>query len=366
MDFPRLCNEFLLDALRRHGIAAELRGEWIVPDTRPSIPVQALAFRSEGSRASVVLFEVRALLPDARVLIETIAGFGEDDQRALEQAQEKFLTNAFHPLIEGLYGAHTPQQVTIEPWQVGEGSYRAYLGSYLLVGIRFEVPPELYDRIRAWVAAQPDDGLEFHWCRVFWGSTVAEVLWDNQSLPEAERELAALPWPELDGYASVRLFVLLRGPTQMDPRVLEIVDEAVRLFPQLDEDAYDEALERVATPREAQLATHFMQVAFGRALITRLFPVGPETFPDEFDWREGPDVVGHDRLSTNPYFRAAQRAVALADFATLQAIGSSAAEFNALNQALHGASERGIEPDDAWFAGIRFSPLSIPRPPSDA
>ena len=38
----------------------------------------------------------------------------------------------------------------------------------------------------------------------------------------------------------------------------------------------------------------------------------------------------------------------------------SSAEFNALNQAMHAASERGVEPDAEWFANLRSSSLTIP------
>ena len=359
MDFPNFQNDFLLETLRQHGLAAELQGEWIVPAGRPSIPIQALAFRNEGP-SSVGLFEGRAVLPDGRTLIETIAGFGSDDEQALAQAQAKFLAGPFHPLLEGLYDVSSAGQVALEDWRVGAASYRAYVGSYLLFGVRFEVPPELRERLEAWVAAQPDDDAEFHWCRVFWGGSVAEVLWDNETLPEAQRELATLPWPDVDGYASVRLFMLLRGSTRTDPRTIEVMDLAVNLFPQLDEDGYWEALEREATPREAQLATNFMQIAFGRALIARLFPMPLDNFADEFNWSDGGELVGTDRLSTHPYYRAGVRAARLADFATLKAIGVSSAEFNALNQAMHAASERGVEPDAEWFANLRSSSLTIP------
>src|SRR5688572_22657 len=89
-------NQWLLDVLAQHKIDASGDGEWIAFRGSPVRMNGRVFSENRHENASVVQVDFRLALADGRVIVQQLAGFGEDRGAAVAQAQIGFLLGTFH------------------------------------------------------------------------------------------------------------------------------------------------------------------------------------------------------------------------------------------------------------------------------
>lgn len=193
-----------------HEVPFHVQQGWIVPHGQlPAI--RAIWFPREDSG----VLEVETLLNDQRIINECFAGIGEGRNGVLD-ALQNFCVNTFHVLLAAFWDVNDPDQVTVENWNIKGEWYTAYvgnLGTRGSDGVEPHIPDGLLDSVEKIILDTYQDG-GTSWYRVFFcnvsGDQTFEALKDNDVWEAGLSSLKALPWVKVDGYYSVRNFLIVR------------------------------------------------------------------------------------------------------------------------------------------------------------
>jgi hypothetical protein len=154
-----------------------------------------------------------------RVLIESIAGFGDTLHVQSDDALGAFANASFHVLLAAFFGCEPCHGTERESWTIGTERlvYRGLITT--VFGYPRPLPngsPDLdfYPAFLSCVKSQPlPPGT--HWIRLYQARSSSEVfsnevLLDNESWSELESAMAAYPWPAVSKAYDVRTFLVLR------------------------------------------------------------------------------------------------------------------------------------------------------------
>jgi Family of unknown function (DUF6348) len=201
-----------------HGVPTTLRGEYLVPSSAPGPAIRA-AFTPVESRpnGASARLDVEFTVSDRYVPVESFAGLGTSAEDAAKSALDNFCRSSLHVALAALYGQVDLDQVAIERWQLSGSQYEAILGNYLnksFGGVEVRVPEQVFPCLEALIRALPGDEA-LYWVRMFYcninaNDRVTEVLLNNEEWPEAQTEIAGLPWTPSASYYSIRLFLMLK------------------------------------------------------------------------------------------------------------------------------------------------------------
>jgi hypothetical protein len=203
--------EALCELLSRHGLDCTREQEWIVPKGQlPAIRAQWHPRETSGQ------LNVQVLLEKGRIMEECFVGIGTGAP-GFADALKNFMINSLHVLLSSLWNIKDDQQVLCEKWQVGDRQFTAYIGNFgrrASGGMRVEVPKNLFDTIESRIRHERLPG-DIHWFRFFFcslsGQHTYEALKDNVPWEAGLEGLKRIAWPEIDGYYSVRNFIVLRS-----------------------------------------------------------------------------------------------------------------------------------------------------------
>jgi uncharacterized protein DUF6348 len=150
----------------------------------------------------------------SKTLIESFAGWGANEQEAIQEAWQKFARASFHVLAEVFLEQHS-DQVEWEEWGDTGNKWQVCLGPLLRLSFCADPLPDmlvgdLLDKLKN--ALLSNLTRECHWLRFYYmrkaSSCLAiECLLDNDTWAEGEKLLTDWNWP--DGFYSVRLFLVL-------------------------------------------------------------------------------------------------------------------------------------------------------------
>ena len=202
----------LEEALKEHGIRTALAGNDVLVSDSGMVISAAIVGTWKHAQAHLIQLDVRVRSPwlGHRLLIESFAGGGADEDTAAQQAFDKFLQASMHVLLAALvdrrYGA---DQVEWEEWVLDGRRWQVCVGPLLLQG----APPDglafgtLLDAMKESLPAALDSGA--HWLRVYFRKdgqpmAVSEALLDNEDWAEGKRIVEESSWPV--GKYGARLF----------------------------------------------------------------------------------------------------------------------------------------------------------------
>jgi hypothetical protein len=147
--------------------------------------------------------------------LDSVAGVGDSQELAVQNAFEKFVRGSFHVIMEALTEHRCESEhVEREVWESAGWSWDAFIGPLFLQatqpGARLGGFEQFYAAISQQfltLAAGP------HWMRVFLGALDGqvmgrEVLVDGAHWPEGEALLDAHPFEHPHGYSSFRFLVI--------------------------------------------------------------------------------------------------------------------------------------------------------------
>jgi hypothetical protein len=209
-------NAFLLDVIQRHQISAHAEGSWVVIDGSP-IRVNGAVQNGKSDRpdfASVQL-EMRLLLPDGRVVVQQVVGWGNDRQAAINHAQASFLIGTFHAWLSAFV---EPEDEHLRPAE------RVIAGRKRLLTVGDTLTKSAGGQKvvddRAWYEQllreldRNDPGEGTHWVDVyhgaFQGKQEMEIQLDNARWSAFEEKMRAAPWPDNGTFTSVRQFIVVQ------------------------------------------------------------------------------------------------------------------------------------------------------------
>jgi len=165
--------------------------------------------------------DIEVALGTSDVMIESFGGFGDNRDEAVADAVANFAANSLHPLLAAFYG-QVDDQVTVEMWEIEAVMWRVIIGGYGIrtsEGIKVDVPEQAFQAIEGLIKGLTLEGT-IHWVRTYYSQlnpkdvtlkeVTCEVLLDNEIWEEAQEQLAGLDWPQLEGFYSVRNFLILQ------------------------------------------------------------------------------------------------------------------------------------------------------------
>lgn len=151
-----------------------------------------------------------------RVVLHCLAGVGNSIEQAQTDGIKKFLTVAFHTVLETL-GNHScdTQQVEWETWEGDSGKWRAGLSPFYRMASgqfpQISLTP-LLDALRDAFLAQPRDGahlMDIYFANQGGRELASELRLNGEAWPEGEATLRNWNKPSGDGYYSGRMVAVL-------------------------------------------------------------------------------------------------------------------------------------------------------------
>ena len=199
----------------QHHIPYTMEQDWLVPyhDFTQYPAIRALWFPYEVNGC----LQIEVLHHDSELMIECFAGIGEDND-AITDALQNFCLNSFHVFAVAFWDLPQDNQVTIEQWEIQGVTYQAYLGAMgtrLMSNDEFPTLPEnWFDSFSSEI--QKESNLDtLAWFRLFIGNNqgdlTVEVLRNNDVCEEIQKVMRELDWITLDGYYSIRHFMILKA-----------------------------------------------------------------------------------------------------------------------------------------------------------
>lgn len=206
---PLDLKEYICKLFEAHDVPFHTENEWVVPyGELPAI--RSTWYQKETSG----VFEVEVLLEDERIINECFSGSGVGEEGILN-GLENFCVNSFHVFLSAFWRKNEPDQVEIENWDVNGIAYKAHignLGTRATEGVEAAIPEKLFESIESTIKGETL-GKSVSWFRVFFGSVSGEFTFE--ALKESEvwesgvSMLASQSWEKLEGYYSVRNFIVL-------------------------------------------------------------------------------------------------------------------------------------------------------------
>ena len=210
-------NQFFRDWLTKHGekeVVVDADGVGIAASpTR--LKTSVYGTNKHDSGCSVEL-EFKIRLPGGEEIIEYVAGMGQTEEQAIEDALANFTASTFHVVYKAFMNPADPHQRSFKA-TVGNKQRDVLPGELYLQGTQesqgldFE---SLRPQIAAAIEALPlTDGP--HWIKIVYGQnagqpiTVAATL-DNQDAQELTEAIGKLPWPKSDGFYMVKHFIVIK------------------------------------------------------------------------------------------------------------------------------------------------------------
>jgi hypothetical protein len=264
-----------------HGVAASRDGEWVTlgkPYTRCRAAV--VNETPHPPDMLVIQLDVCVFIGFGPPVMESFAGIGRTRDEAIHNAFAAFAQGSLHVLLAAAFkpSDENDPQVDREQWTIDEVPRDVIIGGAIYKGLG-ELPKTLdlrwVEQFREQLARQPlPRGT--HWVRIYRaqdsGRTMEiEVLLDNDTWPAMQKAAAGFEWPKADGFASVRLFLIIRDQDRpAGPDVAELAGIIARMPGAGDDAVFDELVRRGASEVVAEQAIALIPLAFGRALLAQM------------------------------------------------------------------------------------------------
>lgn len=369
MEQPISVNNYLIEILKSHDIEiSEEKDGWIVFPKRlivasndkkylvrsPKLAGQIVNESHHPTFVSVQL-DILVELFDRRVLIESFAGFGNNQEEAIENSMQNFLCNSLHVLLNAFYDIKD-EQANEENWRINDKDWNAIIGGFgvkTFEKVPVQVPETVFPTFETLIKKQKLNK-DIHWFRLFYAQQNkqfldCETLFDNEVWEEANKELAKLNWELIKGYYSVRNFLILKndsyGKLHSFSELTDSIIRGVETFrdnPQTDEEELIQDLVIQGIDEEtAGDLVDFIPIAFTRIGLEHLH-INFQDHIQRVD-RKG-NVTEKKKLADIPIYTEALRfakedAGLFVDSDQFLTIASYNAEFKVVNEMLNKGSK---------------------------
>ena len=210
-------NQFLLDAALEHHLPARIEGEWLVFDGSP-VRMNGGVLPEEGGepKESVILqVDYRVRLPDGRVVVQQVVGWGKGRDEALASSQASFLLGTFHAWL-GAFVDPGEEHVESENRTIGGRERIVTYGDALTKTLGDSGPPKDAKWREQLLAELEKTSLPpgLHWVDVYNGfldeKQELEIQLDNERWTAMEQKMRGADWPKAGQLTSVRQFLVFQ------------------------------------------------------------------------------------------------------------------------------------------------------------
>ena len=203
-------NRFLLEAALEHKLPARLEGDWVVFDGSPVGMNGGVVPEPGGDQETVILqVDYRIRLPDGRLVVQPVVGWGQDRDKALACSQASFMLGTFHAWL-GAFVDPGEQHVESEKRTIGGRERIVTYGDALTKVLGDQDPPKDARWKEQLLAELEKTSLPpgLHWVDVYNGyfdeKQELEIQLDNERWPAMEQKMRGADWPKAGHLTSVR------------------------------------------------------------------------------------------------------------------------------------------------------------------
>ena len=211
-------NQWLWDVIRAHRLAAHIDGQWVAfegPAAR--VNGEVVSDKEPNPSTDIVQLAMRLKLPDGRVVVQPVVGFGKDREGAIAHAEASFLLGTFHAWL-GAFVDPGEEHVERAERVIG-GKKRLITFGDLVTKTAGDAAPKDGNKWRDLLLRELDRSdlsSGVHWVDVYHGQIQEhqelEIQLDNARWPEMEAKMRDAPWPNVGRFTSVRLFLVIQDP----------------------------------------------------------------------------------------------------------------------------------------------------------
>ena len=163
----------------------------------------------------VVEIEFQVRLPSGSIIREYVAGMGDTDEEAVNDALVNFTLTTFHVVYKGFINAADPH-MTMNTVSISGANRKVVVGDMLFRGatggkVDLDLLNSEFQGILENSSLTPGP----HWIKFAYGQTdgQAQTVWvtlDNDDHPEMTNAIKGLKWPRRNGFYLVKQFVLVK------------------------------------------------------------------------------------------------------------------------------------------------------------
>ena len=195
-----------------HGLTTREENGWLLIG-ESALPLR-IASSPIGEGETTVQLTVIARIPDGRLLVRPVIGYGTNREEAMASAQADFLLGTFHTLTAAFCNDPTNQVERVAK-SVGGQSRNLYLGN-TVAKTNAEAPSIQHGPWREqFFAALEQQALPpgTHWVDVYHGyfgeEEVLQIDLDNAPWPAMQSAMAGAPWPKAGDFLGVRQLIII-------------------------------------------------------------------------------------------------------------------------------------------------------------
>jgi hypothetical protein len=216
----RAINQFLLQAALDHHLAARMEGDWVVFDGCP-VAISAGASPEQGGKDMVIVqVDYRVRLPDGRLVVQQLVGWGDDREKAVATSEVAFLLGTFHTVL-GAFVDPAEEHVQKEKRTIGGRERVLTLGDTVtkVVGGGSDEAhnkpqnEQWSEQLLSELTAAPIPA-GAHWVDVYNGFVddhqEIEIQLDNKRWSDMEQKMRGAHWPKAGRLTSVRKFIVVQ------------------------------------------------------------------------------------------------------------------------------------------------------------
>ncbi len=211
-------NGVLRQLFQGHGVESDLQSRRVTFPAHPGLWVDGVLFRYD-ERAVQLDFQLGGFDGD-RVLVESIAGFGEDVSTQASFAVQAFANASFHVLLPAFFSRPPYHGTERQTWTIG-GALRSVYPGLITTVVGYPPPkpdgapnlsfyPAFIKRLEQYALPRGT-----HWVRIYQmrhnGAVLAnEVLLDNNPWLEMQDFFAEHSWDVAETPYDVRIFLVVK------------------------------------------------------------------------------------------------------------------------------------------------------------
>jgi hypothetical protein len=205
----------LVGLLARHGIQAAVVNTLVRISAHPGLSIKSqIRYRNKGG--FVVSFLDICVKFYSQQVVESYCDYGKTRELARANSLEDFTLSCLYPLLTCML--HIPSSnLEVQTWLVNGQAYQVYWGDYVVKtigGVVNDLPVSLIFRLKSLIKNLSLVN-DYHWISWYAGFPKGQLdttgfLLDNTAHEEGEHIIKTTPWPPVQGYYSVRNFLVLK------------------------------------------------------------------------------------------------------------------------------------------------------------
>lgn len=208
-------------AFEQHDFHVEEVDDVLKVSLKEEVFIDTNLTQREGNGSITSRLDIKLTLANDQQIIECFADAGAKSEDAKNKNIQNFLLSSFHPIVACLNRNPKDPVITFEEWEIGQNTWEVYIGDFSIKGTKKNldvIPDNLFETLEDLIKGMHID-TEYAWIRFYMGQVnnsllIVELLVNNIPYTEGEDVLKKIEWDQMDGFYSIRNFIMMKKGTK--------------------------------------------------------------------------------------------------------------------------------------------------------